>query len=90
MARSDRETASTRRAGTVIGLALGTARELSVPLPSAAVADSMLSWAGELGYAHRDIAALFQVLARTVAAPPRLAGPGKHAVTAAGAGAAAA
>lgn len=53
-----------------IRLALDAARESHVPLPSAAVADSMLSWAGELGYAHRDIAALFQVLEQTVAADP--------------------
>jgi 3-hydroxyisobutyrate dehydrogenase-like beta-hydroxyacid dehydrogenase len=47
-----------------IRLALETARELDVPAPSASVADEVLSAATELGYGHRDIAALFQVLAR--------------------------
>jgi 3-hydroxyisobutyrate dehydrogenase-like beta-hydroxyacid dehydrogenase len=49
-------------------LALATAQSLGVPLPSAAVADEVLTTARELGYEHRDIAALFEVLART--APP--------------------
>jgi len=62
-----------------IRLALETARELSVPLPSAAVADSMLARAAELGYGHRDIAAFRQVLARTQVAPQRGAGPRKTA-----------
>jgi 3-hydroxyisobutyrate dehydrogenase-like beta-hydroxyacid dehydrogenase len=48
-----------------IHLALEAARQLSVPVPSAAVADGMLAKAEELGYARRDIAALFQVLALT-------------------------
>jgi len=48
-----------------IRLALATARELDVPLPSAGIADEMLARARELGYQHRDIAALFEVLART-------------------------
>jgi 3-hydroxyisobutyrate dehydrogenase-like beta-hydroxyacid dehydrogenase len=47
-----------------IRLALATARELEVPLPSAGVADQLLERATELGYAHRDIAALYQVLAQ--------------------------
>jgi 3-hydroxyisobutyrate dehydrogenase-like beta-hydroxyacid dehydrogenase len=47
-----------------IRLALGTAEELEVPLPSAGVADVVLAQAGELGYEHRDIAALFEVLKR--------------------------
>jgi hypothetical protein len=34
-------------------------------LPSTGVADQMLTRAAQLGYEHRDIAALFQVLART-------------------------
>jgi 3-hydroxyisobutyrate dehydrogenase-like beta-hydroxyacid dehydrogenase len=67
-----------------IRLALDTARELNVPLPSAAVADGMLARAAELGYAHRDIAAFFQVLARTQAAPRQVAVPGKAAVAAGG------
>ncbi len=47
-----------------IRLALAAARGLGVPLPSAAVSDSELARAEELGYAHRDIAALFEVLAQ--------------------------
>jgi 3-hydroxyisobutyrate dehydrogenase-like beta-hydroxyacid dehydrogenase len=45
-----------------IRLALGTAEELHAPLPSAGVADELLGRATELGYEHRDIAALFEVL----------------------------
>ncbi len=45
-----------------IRLALGTGKELDVPLPSAGVADEVLARAGQLGYEHRDIAALFEVL----------------------------
>jgi 3-hydroxyisobutyrate dehydrogenase-like beta-hydroxyacid dehydrogenase len=47
-----------------IRLALEAADELDVPLPSARAADGALTRAGELGFEHRDIAALFQVLAR--------------------------
>jgi 3-hydroxyisobutyrate dehydrogenase-like beta-hydroxyacid dehydrogenase len=47
-----------------IRLALEMAKEIDVPLPSARVADEVLTSAHELGYEHRDIAALFQVLAR--------------------------
>ena len=50
-----------------IRLARGAGRELSVPLPTAAVADEMLSRASELGYEHRDLAALHEVLAQTSA-----------------------
>jgi 3-hydroxyisobutyrate dehydrogenase-like beta-hydroxyacid dehydrogenase len=46
-----------------IVLALDTARQLRVPLPSAATADEMLTLARAAGYEHRDIAALFEVLA---------------------------
>jgi 3-hydroxyisobutyrate dehydrogenase len=46
-----------------IRLALETGRELGVPLASADAAEQVLTKAGELGYEHRDIAALFQVLA---------------------------
>jgi 3-hydroxyisobutyrate dehydrogenase-like beta-hydroxyacid dehydrogenase len=46
-----------------IRLALEAADELAIPLPSAAVADEMLTKASELGYAHRDLAALREVLA---------------------------
>jgi 3-hydroxyisobutyrate dehydrogenase-like beta-hydroxyacid dehydrogenase len=46
-----------------VALALNTGRELHVPLPSAAAADSVLTIARALGYERRDIAALFLVLA---------------------------
>jgi 3-hydroxyisobutyrate dehydrogenase-like beta-hydroxyacid dehydrogenase len=45
-------------------LALDTARQLRLPLPSAATADEMLTLARAAGYEHRDIAALFEVLMR--------------------------
>jgi 3-hydroxyisobutyrate dehydrogenase-like beta-hydroxyacid dehydrogenase len=47
-----------------IRLALETARELDVPLPSARAADEALTKAGELGSGHRDIAGLFEVLGK--------------------------
>jgi 3-hydroxyisobutyrate dehydrogenase-like beta-hydroxyacid dehydrogenase len=47
-----------------VRLALEAGDELDVPLPSARAADEVLTKAGELGFEHRDIAALFQVLAR--------------------------
>ncbi len=47
-----------------IGLALATAREAAVPLPSTGAVDDVLSRAAELGYEHRDIAAMFEVLGR--------------------------
>jgi 3-hydroxyisobutyrate dehydrogenase-like beta-hydroxyacid dehydrogenase len=48
-----------------IDLALGAADEFDIPLPSATVARDMLTRAMELGYAHRDLAALHEVLARS-------------------------
>jgi 3-hydroxyisobutyrate dehydrogenase-like beta-hydroxyacid dehydrogenase len=51
-------------------LALDTARELHVPLPSAATADELLTVARALGYERRDLASLHEVLAR-VAGEPR-------------------
>jgi len=48
-----------------IRLARRAAEELATPVPTATVADRMLTRAGELGYEHRDIAALHEVLART-------------------------
>jgi len=51
-----------------IRLALEAAEELALPLPSAGVADQMLTTAGEHGYAHRDLASLHDVLAELVAA----------------------
>jgi 3-hydroxyisobutyrate dehydrogenase-like beta-hydroxyacid dehydrogenase len=46
-----------------IALALDAARQLPVPLPSAATADQVLTMARALGYERRDLAALFEVLA---------------------------
>jgi 3-hydroxyisobutyrate dehydrogenase-like beta-hydroxyacid dehydrogenase len=54
-----------------VALALDTGRELHVPLPSAAAADSVLTIAHALGYERRDIAALFHVLAHLTSAPVR-------------------
>jgi 3-hydroxyisobutyrate dehydrogenase-like beta-hydroxyacid dehydrogenase len=54
-----------------IALALDTARELRVPLPSAAAADELLTVARALGYERRDLAALFEVLARLAGDPVR-------------------
>jgi 3-hydroxyisobutyrate dehydrogenase-like beta-hydroxyacid dehydrogenase len=45
-----------------IRLALETGRSEGVPLPSAALADGLFTKASELGYGHRDVAALFEVL----------------------------
>jgi 3-hydroxyisobutyrate dehydrogenase-like beta-hydroxyacid dehydrogenase len=47
-----------------IRLALQTADELHVPLPSAHAADEVLTKAGEVGFSHRDIAVLREVLAK--------------------------
>jgi 3-hydroxyisobutyrate dehydrogenase-like beta-hydroxyacid dehydrogenase len=47
-----------------IGLALQTAGELHMSLPSARAADEVLTRAEELGYAHRDIAAFREVYAK--------------------------
>jgi 3-hydroxyisobutyrate dehydrogenase-like beta-hydroxyacid dehydrogenase len=46
-----------------IRLALATAREQGVPLPSASTVEQVLTRAAALGYEHRDIARLFDVLA---------------------------
>ena len=54
-----------------IRLALQAGDELTAALPSATVADEILTLAEELGYAHRDLAALHQVLARTSATAAR-------------------
>jgi 3-hydroxyisobutyrate dehydrogenase-like beta-hydroxyacid dehydrogenase len=51
-------------------LALDAARELQVPLPSAATADELLTIARALGYERRDLASVHEVLAR-VAGDPR-------------------
>jgi 3-hydroxyisobutyrate dehydrogenase-like beta-hydroxyacid dehydrogenase len=47
-----------------IQLALQQARQLNLTLPSATTADDVLGAAGQLGYEHRDLAALHEVLAR--------------------------
>ena len=54
-----------------IRLALATAREAQVPLPAAGVADDLLGRATDLGYEHRDIAAMFEVLGRIGSAGAR-------------------
>jgi 3-hydroxyisobutyrate dehydrogenase-like beta-hydroxyacid dehydrogenase len=56
-----------------IRLALDAAHASNVPLPAATTADAMLSRAEELGYAHRDIAGLFQVLDRLADIEPKAA-----------------
>jgi 3-hydroxyisobutyrate dehydrogenase len=54
-----------------IVLALEAARELCVPLPSAAAADEMLTLARAHGHEHHDLAALFQTLRQLVGEPLR-------------------
>lgn len=61
-----------------IRLALAAARESGLPAPAASAADAALTRAEDLGYGHRDIAGLFEVLARDTAdvtadAPPQAA-----------------
>jgi 3-hydroxyisobutyrate dehydrogenase-like beta-hydroxyacid dehydrogenase len=52
-----------------LALALDTGRQLHVPLPSAAVADQLLTIARALGYEHRDLASLHEVLAHVAGNP---------------------
>ena len=47
-----------------IRLALQAARAANLALPSATAVDRELSLAEQMGYEHRDIASLYQVLAR--------------------------
>lgn len=47
-----------------IRLALQLADELHVPVPSARAAEGILSEAEEMGYEHRDIAAIYEVLTK--------------------------
>ena len=47
-----------------IRLALQLADELHVPVPSARAAEGILSEAEEMGYEHRDIAAIHEVLTK--------------------------
>jgi 3-hydroxyisobutyrate dehydrogenase-like beta-hydroxyacid dehydrogenase len=54
-----------------IVLALDAARQLGVPLPSAAAADELLTLARASGYERRDIASLFEVLDRLTTDPTR-------------------
>jgi 3-hydroxyisobutyrate dehydrogenase-like beta-hydroxyacid dehydrogenase len=54
-----------------IVLALDTARQLRVPLPTAATADKMLTLARAQGYERRDLAALHEVLAQLTSEPVR-------------------
>lgn len=68
-----------------IRLALQTARESGIPLPAAAAADGALTQAEMLGFGHRDIAGLFQVLAAAPAAPA-LDGAGEPAASASSTG----
>jgi 3-hydroxyisobutyrate dehydrogenase-like beta-hydroxyacid dehydrogenase len=51
-----------------IRLARQAGQELAIPLPTAAVADEILDAADRLGYGHRDIAALHEVLANPLEA----------------------
>ena len=53
-----------------IRLARQTADDLQIPLPSATVADQILTEARDLGYAHRDLASLHEVLAESVGTEP--------------------
>jgi 3-hydroxyisobutyrate dehydrogenase-like beta-hydroxyacid dehydrogenase len=50
-------------------LALDEARELQLPLPSTAAADELLTVARALGYEHRDLAAMFEVLGQLAGGP---------------------
>ncbi len=59
-----------------IRLALATGHDQHVVLPSAGVADQVLTEATEKGYEHRDIAALHELLAQDSGAP---AGANAHA-----------
>jgi 3-hydroxyisobutyrate dehydrogenase-like beta-hydroxyacid dehydrogenase len=68
-----------------IRLALESARQLSVAAPSASVADAMLARAEELGYAKRDIAAFFEVLARMAGGPGTTGRPAGSGMVTAGA-----
>lgn len=65
-----------------IHLALQAARVSAVPLPTGAAADEVLKQAEGMGYGHRDIASLFQVLAdmATGSADHADAGVGQRAV----------
>jgi len=53
-----------------IRLALRAARVTNVPLPAATAVDRELTLAEQMGYEHRDIASLYQVLAETAPHTP--------------------
>ena len=55
-----------------IRLARQTGAEQGAPLPTAEVADQILSQAEELGYGHKDIAAIHEFLSQTSAKEPHL------------------
>jgi 3-hydroxyisobutyrate dehydrogenase-like beta-hydroxyacid dehydrogenase len=59
-----------------IRLARQTAADLHIPLPSATFADQILTDARDLGYGHRDLAALHDVLAKSSSSD---AGQARHA-----------
>jgi len=52
-----------------IALALDTARQMRIPLPSAAAADQVLTAARAAGYERRDLASLREVLAHVAGEP---------------------
>jgi 3-hydroxyisobutyrate dehydrogenase-like beta-hydroxyacid dehydrogenase len=52
-----------------IALALEAGRERAVPLPSADVVEKILAVAGERGFEHRDIAALYEALGDSAPVP---------------------
>jgi len=53
-----------------IRLARQAGTELATPLPTAAVVDEILAQANRLGYGHRDIAVVRDVLAQLSSAGP--------------------
>jgi 3-hydroxyisobutyrate dehydrogenase-like beta-hydroxyacid dehydrogenase len=58
-----------------IRLALDQGGQLGVPLPSAHAVDETLTTADQLGYQHRDIAGLFEVLEKTASAQADMRSP---------------
>lgn len=56
-----------------IRLALQAARATEVPLPASTTAEALLHRAESMGYAHRDIAGLFQVLDQLAGPKPKVA-----------------
>jgi 3-hydroxyisobutyrate dehydrogenase-like beta-hydroxyacid dehydrogenase len=69
-----------------IRLALEAGRLSGVTLPAASAADHVLGHAEELGYGHRDIAGLYQVLAAAAAGPAAASPPGTSGANPADAG----